>query len=567
MRSIWAISTMASVLVVVTAASLLPLFCTAAPAGGGCDGATCLSSSSSSLELDDLLSVSWVSDTKAGLATFTATLNSSAWVAIGFAKTPAGNMIGNSAIVYRPDANNSKNSVLEYDLKGMSVPQVTPVAKQVITNAAGSDLNGTTSFSFTRPFAPGGGLNPINAKGNTTLIWAYGSDTTWRQHIKAGHASANIAGGGGVKPTPPPPSPSPSPPTPSPPPPPAPSPGKAHHAVVFDKKFSMAWTFSDTAVTVTATLVGTPAWAAVGWSPDEKMVPNGDAVVFRPTSAVPVSSSAAKNGSSSSAVSEYALTAYSTSIKPYATQVISKASGTQNSTHTVFTFTRPLAVKGRSVISNVPGNNTTTLWAYGAGDTWAQHVAQGVVKVDYATGGSTAKGIATLVIIHGVLMFLSMGFLMPFGAVVARFGKDALPGGAWFRAHRAIQYVAVVLCAAGVAIIVYYTANGSGAHFASTHGKIGLTAVILALLQPVNAYFRPGKMATWRTKWEYFHKGTGWCVPLLAVANIVLALLNITPSSLLIGYAVFVGLFCLAIVYLIIRPKRDDAYAVLSDAS
>jgi len=159
--------------------------------------------------------------------------------------------------------------------------------------------------------------------------------------------------------------------------------------------------------------------------------------------------------------------------------------------------------------------------AYGATNKWEQHVAQGSVSVNYAAGGTSAPAIPTTHLVHGILMFLSMGFLMPLGAMCARFGKELFPAPGWFQKHRAIQVFAVLLAMGGFGLAVDFTASAHGKHFSGTHGKLGLAAFVLAMLQPLNAFIRPGKDGAHRPVWEIVHKGSGWIVPILAAANIL----------------------------------------------
>eukprot|EP00979_Chaetoceros_neogracilis_P004593 scaffold797_cov408-Chaetoceros_neogracile.AAC.58 len=64
-------------------------------------------------------------------------------------------------------------------------------------------------------------------------------------------------------------------------------------------------------------------------------------------------------------------------------------------------------------------------------------------------------------------------------------------------------------------------------HFVGTHQILGLTVFILALLQPLNAIFRPkhqadGKASNSRRIWEFMHKNLGRLVILMAWANVFL---------------------------------------------
>ena len=54
------------------------------------------------------------------------------------------------------------------------------------------------------------------------------------------------------------------------------------------------------------------------------------------------------------------------------------------------------------------------------------------------------------------------------------------------------------------------------------HPLLGLTVLIIAFLQPVLAYFRPGKDAKLRPVFKAVHTGLGYAAIILATASIFL---------------------------------------------
>ena len=89
--------------------------------------------------------------------------------------------------------------------------------------------------------------------------------------------------------------------------------------------------------------------------------------------------------------------------------------------------------------------------------------AGGVVKGTSFFGGKGFQGEITLgkskdidgmIEAHGLLMMLSWGWLLPMGVAIARYCKSWAPDGIWYRLHRAIQSVGLVLAVIAFAIIV-----------------------------------------------------------------------------------------------------------------
>eukprot|EP00979_Chaetoceros_neogracilis_P005916 scaffold1143_cov214-Chaetoceros_neogracile.AAC.6 len=129
---------------------------------------------------------------------------------------------------------------------------------------------------------------------------------------------------------------------------------------------------------------------------------------------------------------------------------------------------------------------------------------------------------------HGVLMIIGWGLLLPTGAIISKFGKHR-PNDLWFKIHRVIQPLGLLLAliAWGIALKNFRAldAKGDGSLY-YTHAVMGMTTMILGIIQPINAIFRPsaaedGKEKTkLRLIWEICHKGLGWFAVALALATI-----------------------------------------------
>ncbi|XP_057417487.1 cytochrome b561, DM13 and DOMON domain-containing protein At5g54830-like [Lotus japonicus] len=122
--------------------------------------------------------------------------------------------------------------------------------------------------------------------------------------------------------------------------------------------------------------------------------------------------------------------------------------------------------------------------------------------------------------VHGCMMFLAWGILLPGGILAARYLKH-LKGDGWYRIHVYLQYsgLSIVLLA-----LLFAVAELRGFYASSAHVKFGFTAIFLACIQPVNAFLRPQKPANGeqapfkRVIWEYFHITVGRCAFVVGIA-------------------------------------------------
>lgn len=169
---------------------------------------------------------------------------------------------------------------------------------------------------------------------------------------------------------------------------------------------------------------------------------------------------------------------------------------------------------------------------------------------DFAVGGDSAvNSLRTTHFVHASLMMVSWGFLLPSGTLLAKFYKHR-PDGLWFKLHRGIQVLGLLLAVIGwiIALINFNVFKDYGFRNFQ-HGICGMVVMILGLLQPLNALIRPHgpktpeeAKTTKRFLWEIWHKASGWIAVLLAVPTIILGTLSL-PSlddqmKLQIGYGI-----------------------------
>eukprot|EP00606_Chrysophyceae_sp_TOSAG23-5_P000064 GSChrysophyteH2.ASY1.ANO1.230.1 assembled CDS len=167
--------------------------------------------------------------------------------------------------------------------------------------------------------------------------------------------------------------------------------------------------------------------------------------------------------------------------------------------------------------------------------------------------------------VHGSLMMVSWGLLLPLGVISARFLK--YQGGeppVWFMYHRPLQISGLLLAIVGwIVALTQFDVFRAGGGTSFVHGVLGMLVMTLGILQPIGAYFRPhaahaGEAPTRaRRLFELAHKGGGYSAVTLAVFTI---LLGVTRPSIPMAKTVFAILYALIICslgYLVWYLKTD----------
>ncbi|KAK8940143.1 hypothetical protein KSP40_PGU019589 [Platanthera guangdongensis] len=197
-----------------------------------------------------------------------------------------------------------------------------------------------------------------------------------------------------------------------------------------------------------------------------------------------------------------------------------------------FEFTRPLdpSCSGRVECKNIidPTTPLKVVWALGArwsGDQLGEKNMHSVtssksVRVLLLRGSAEAEqDLRPVLAVHGFMMFIAWGILLPGGIMAARYLKH-VQGDGWFRTHVYLQYSGIAIVLLGV---LFAAAELRGFYISSSHVKFGVTAILLACAQPVNAYLRPKRPANGeasslrRVIWEYLHVVTGRCAILAGI--------------------------------------------------
>ena len=159
---------------------------------------------------------------------------------------------------------------------------------------------------------------------------------------------------------------------------------------------------------------------------------------------------------------------------------------------------------------------------------------------------------------HARSMVLAWGFLLPLGALAARFFK-VLPGQnwpaqvdhtGWWHVHRAFQWAGFGLMLLGLYLVDGHAA-GQGL-LAQMHAGFGWFVVALGTLQVAGGLTRGSKggptaehirgdhydMTAWRRLFERLHKFLGWLALLAAISVIVVGLVLVNAPrwmALLLG--------------------------------
>ncbi|XP_047950709.1 cytochrome b561, DM13 and DOMON domain-containing protein At5g54830 [Salvia hispanica] len=203
-------------------------------------------------------------------------------------------------------------------------------------------------------------------------------------------------------------------------------------------------------------------------------------------------------------------------------------------------FTRPLNPscdrKARHECNNIidPSTPLKVIWAMGA--QWSDDhlsvrnmhfiTSKRPISVLLMHGSAEAEeDLRPVLAVHGFMMFLAWGILLPGGILAARYLKH-VKDDSWFKIHVYMQYSGLAIIFLG---FLFAVAELRGLTLQSTHVKFGMLAILLAVAQPINAYFRPKKpdvgeetaKASHRLIWEYTHVIIGRCGILVGVAALI----------------------------------------------
>lgn len=197
---------------------------------------------------------------------------------------------------------------------------------------------------------------------------------------------------------------------------------------------------------------------------------------------------------------------------------------TQQNGMLTFQFSRPLepACTGGQECKNVidPSIPLKVVWAMGTQWRADQLTSRNMhsststkyMAIHLTQGSAEAEqDLQPVLAVHGFMMFLAWALLLPGGVLAARYLKHLKDNG-WFQIHVYSQYSGIAVMLLGV---LFAVAELRGFHTESWHVKFGLTGILLACGQPINALFRPNKHGIEeqpsfkRVVWELIHLYSG----------------------------------------------------------
>ncbi|XP_055830755.1 cytochrome b561, DM13 and DOMON domain-containing protein At5g54830 [Solanum dulcamara] len=201
-------------------------------------------------------------------------------------------------------------------------------------------------------------------------------------------------------------------------------------------------------------------------------------------------------------------------------------------------FTRPLRpscdLDDKPECKNIvdPTTPLKVIWAMGA--QWSDDhlsvrnmhsvTSSRPIRVLLMRGSAEAEeDLRPVLAVHGFMMFLAWGILLPGGILAARYLKH-IKGDGWFQIHVYLQYSGLSIVFLG---FLFAVAELRGLSFSSLHVKFGMLAIVLAIAQPINAYLRPKKpgaeeeVSSKRRVWEYIHVIVGRGAIVVGIAALI----------------------------------------------
>ncbi|XP_077216464.1 auxin-responsive family protein [Tasmannia lanceolata] len=137
--------------------------------------------------------------------------------------------------------------------------------------------------------------------------------------------------------------------------------------------------------------------------------------------------------------------------------------------------------------------------------------------------GATASGptrIDKLRTTHAILNAISWGFLIPLGALGARYLHQIQAlGPTWFYAHAATQLTGFFLGTVGFSIGIRLGVESPGVVY-GVHRKLGVAAFCMGALQTLALLFRPKTTNKFRKYWKSYHHFVGYACVILGVVNV-----------------------------------------------
>ncbi|MCO5567782.1 hypothetical protein L7F22_021478 [Adiantum nelumboides] len=165
--------------------------------------------------------------------------------------------------------------------------------------------------------------------------------------------------------------------------------------------------------------------------------------------------------------------------------------------------------------------------------------------------------------VHGFIMFLAWALLFPGGVLAARYLRHLKDDG-WFQIHVYSQYSGLAIMFLGV---LFAVAELREFRTGSLHVKLGLTSIVIACAQPINAFFRPKKAASGeqqssrRLAWQLVHKYIGGATLIVGFVTLLTGIVALSneyggDQTRGLGWALVVWLFCIVVLIIYLEYRR-----------
>ncbi|KAL6197376.1 hypothetical protein ACLB2K_032985 [Fragaria x ananassa] len=164
------------------------------------------------------------------------------------------------------------------------------------------------------------------------------------------------------------------------------------------------------------------------------------------------------------------------------------------------------------------------------------------------------------VTVHGILLWFSIGLLMPIGILVIRMSVREEQGTTrakvLFYFHVIFQILSVLLATAGAVMSIKNFENS----FDNSHQRLGLALYVAIWVQALIGLFRPHRGKKERSVWYIVHWMLGTVISLVGIINIYTGLNAYhkrTRRSSGLWIILFTAELCVIVVYYLFQDKRD----------
>ncbi|KAI5671238.1 hypothetical protein M9H77_11602 [Catharanthus roseus] len=163
------------------------------------------------------------------------------------------------------------------------------------------------------------------------------------------------------------------------------------------------------------------------------------------------------------------------------------------------------------------------------------------------------------VVIHGILLWASMAFLMPVGILIIRMASTRATTSSFklfYYLHSTLQVVSVLLASAAAVISIRKFENS----FNNCHQRVGLALYVAIYVQVLSGFRRPERGSKSRRVWYFFHWILGTSISLVGIFNTYTGLkaYHVKMSkSISIWTILFTGQVCFMAFLFLFQDKWD----------